>query len=200
MPKKAASARPRSATGNARDDDRQRGGEQQRRERALDDAEGDDPGLPRAAGRRGAAQRRGECEPGHAHDQDAAMTERVGELAAQHEERGEGEQIAVDDPLRGRRGEREVLLQVGHGEGDDRLVDEHHRHGEDHRHEDEPPVRGGRHSGDSFTVEEDARRSICPRETRVFSSDIRKWTAGPSTYRRGPAPVPGALDAVTKST
>ena len=54
-----------------------------------------------------------------------------------HDQRGEREQVAVDDPLRAGRREPEVLLEVRDGEGDDRLVDEHHRAREDHRHEDE---------------------------------------------------------------
>jgi hypothetical protein len=129
------------------DDDRQRGGEEQRGERALGDAEGDHPRLAVLAGRGRAAERRADGEPGHADGQHAAMTEHVGQLAAEGEEGGQREQVSVDDPLGAGRGEREVVLQARHGEGDDRLVDEHHRHGEDHRDEDEALVGGGGRGG-----------------------------------------------------
>ena len=39
-------------------------------------------------------------------------------------------------------GEREVLLQLGDRDRDDRLVDERHRDGEDHRQEHEALVGG----------------------------------------------------------
>ena len=133
--------------GEGADDDRQRRREQQRREAALDDAPADHPHLAEAAGRCRAAQRGSSGKADHAGDDHPTMPEHVRELAAEHEEGGQGEQVAVDDPLRAGRRQREVLLQVGDGEADDRLVDEHHRHREDHRHEHEPRARprgGGR--------------------------------------------------------
>ena len=50
----------------------------------------------------------------------------------------EGEQVAVDHPLRSGRGERRARVWIfGHRDRDDRLVDEQHRDGEDHRRQHE---------------------------------------------------------------
>ena len=43
------------------------------------------------------------------------------------EQRGQGDQVAVDHPLHAGRREAELALDVRHGDGDDRLVDERHR-------------------------------------------------------------------------
>jgi len=123
------------------DDDRQRGREQQRRARPLQDAEEDHPRLADVAGRRRAAERRAGREGDDADEHHPPVAEHVGELAAEREQRREREQVAVEDPLRAGRGHAEVVLQVRHGEDDDRLVDEHHRDREDHRDQDSSPVR-----------------------------------------------------------
>ena len=119
------------------EDDRQGGREHQRRAGALDHAEDDDPRLCRAAGRGGAAQRRGGGEDDDADHDHAPVPGDVGEPAAEGEQGREREQVAVDDPLHPGRGEREVPLQLGDRDRDDRLVDEGHRDGEDHRREDQ---------------------------------------------------------------
>ena len=65
----------------------------------------------------------------------APAPEHVGELAAEREQRRQRQQVAVDDPLRSGGRQRQVLLQVGDRDRDDRLVDERHRDREDHRGE-----------------------------------------------------------------
>jgi hypothetical protein len=61
---------------------------------------------------------------------------------AEGEQRREREQVAVDHPLHAGRREAEVFLKVRDRDRDDRLVDERHRDGEDHR-QDEALVRCG---------------------------------------------------------
>ena len=117
--------------------DRQRSREHDGRAGALQHAEGDHPCLADPARRRRPAQRRAGGEADHAHDHHPPAPGDVGELAAEGEQRRQREHVAVDDPLGAGRGEPDVLLQLGHGERDDGLVDEHHRDREDHRREDE---------------------------------------------------------------
>jgi len=71
------------------------------------------------------------------------VTGDVGEAAAEGKQRRQREQVAVDDPLHPRRREREVVLDRRDRDCDDRLVDEGHRDGEDHRREDQLAVLGG---------------------------------------------------------
>jgi hypothetical protein len=120
-----------------RDDNGQRGREQKCGEGALDNAKDDDPRLADRARRRRPAQHRGDREADDSHEQRPAMAEDVGQLAAEGEEGREREQIAVDDPLRARGRQRQVLLEPRDRDGDDRLVDEHHRHRGDHGGEDQ---------------------------------------------------------------
>jgi hypothetical protein len=79
----------------------------------------------------------------------------VGEAAAEGEQRREREQVAVDDPLHPGRGEVEIVLQGRDRDRDDRLVDEGHRDGEDHRRQAQLAVltAGGCH-GLRFAVRE----------------------------------------------
>ena len=62
---------------------------------------------------------------------------RVGQPAAEGEERREREQVGVDRPLDAGAGQPELPLDVGRRDRHDRLVDERHRHGEDHRGENQ---------------------------------------------------------------
>jgi hypothetical protein len=62
----------------------------------------------------------------------------VREPPTEGEQRRQREQVRVDDPLRAGGRQAEVLLELGHCERDDRLVDERHRDGEDHRRENQP--------------------------------------------------------------
>ena len=75
-------------------------------------------------------------------DQDAdhehrLAPEHVRQLSAESEKRSHRKQIAADDPLDTGLGKPEMLLDLGDRDRDDRLVDESHRHGEDHRCQDE---------------------------------------------------------------
>ena len=123
--------------GEAGDDDRQRGGEENRGRCALQDAERDHPRLGQRAGGRGAAERGADREGGDADHDHPTMTQDVRQTATEREQCRQRQQVAVDDPLRAGRGQRQVLGQAGNRERDDRLVDEHHRHREDHRDENE---------------------------------------------------------------
>jgi hypothetical protein len=77
----------------------------------------------------------------HVHESDdadhdhAPVAHDIGDLAAEGEQRRQREQVAVDDPLRPGGRERQLLLEVGNRDGDDRLIDERHRDREDHRGE-----------------------------------------------------------------
>ena len=69
---------------------------------------------------------------------------RVGQPAAEGEEGGQRQQVGVDRPLHPGAAQAELLLDLGHGDGDDGLIDEGHRDGEDHGRQDQvlrlPPV------------------------------------------------------------
>ena len=80
-------------------------------------------------------------EDDHADRDHPAVADRVGEPAAEGEQRGQREQVRVDGPLDAGGREPELLLDVRRGDRDDRLVDERHRDREDHRGEDEVPRR-----------------------------------------------------------
>ena len=122
--------------------DRQRGGEHEGGERTLHHPPGDDPRLGQVPGGSGTAERGGAGKADHADHDHAAVPGYVGEPPAEGKQRGQGQQVAVHHPLHSGRRKREVLLQLGNGDRDDRLVDEGHRDGEDHRHENEPLVGG----------------------------------------------------------
>jgi hypothetical protein len=136
IPKKVAIALPRCSTGKAATTIAS--AEHDRRARALDHPEHDHPGLARVAGRRGAAERRGPGERDHADHDHAAVPGDVREAPAECEQSRQREQIGVHDPLRAGGRQVQVLLELRHGERDDRLVDEGHRDGEDHRRENQP--------------------------------------------------------------
>jgi hypothetical protein len=118
-------------------DDRERGGEHDRAARALDHAEGDDPRLGEAALGREPAHRGGGGEDDDAERDHLAVPDGVREASAEREQRREREQVGVDRPLHAGARQRELLAHVRRGDRDDRLVDERHRHREDHRREDQ---------------------------------------------------------------
>lgn len=66
------------------------------------------------------------------------MSKDVRKSATEGEERGQRKQIAVDHPLDSGIAEAQLGLDGGDRDGDDRLVDEHHRHGEHHCCEGDP--------------------------------------------------------------
>ena len=128
------------ADGERAHHDRQRGGEHEGGERTLHNPPGDDPRLGQVTGGGGTTERRGGGEADHADHDHAAVPGHVGEPSAEGKQGGQGQQIAVHHPLHSGRRKREVFLQLGNGDRDDRLVDEGHRDREDHRHENEPLV------------------------------------------------------------
>ena len=69
------------------------------------------------------------------------MPDRVGQPAAEREQRGQREQVGVDRPLHAGAREAEFRLDLRCRDRHDRLVDERHRHGEDH---------GGEHQSTTF--------------------------------------------------
>ncbi len=85
------------------------------------------------------AHRRGSREHDHAERHHLAVPDRVGQAPAEGEQRGQRQQVGVDRPLRAGARQAELLLDFGRGDRDDRLVDEGHRHGEDHRRENQVP-------------------------------------------------------------
>ena len=99
--------------------------------------EGHDPRLGCPPGGRQAAHGRGPGEDDDAEHHHLLVTDRVGQPAPEGEERGQRQQIGVDRPLHARAREPELSLDLGRRDGDDRLVDERHRDGEDHRRQDE---------------------------------------------------------------
>ena len=115
MPKNVGERAAALAHRERRDDDRERRGEQQRREppwatrNVISQAS---PSSPVGVAPHSAEQIAKPTTP----SDHATVAEHVGELAAEHEERGQREQVAVDDPLRAGGRQRQVLLQVGDGE------------------------------------------------------------------------------------
>ena len=85
------------------------------------------------------AHRRGAGEQDHAERHHLAVPDRVGEPPAEGEQRREREQVGVDRPLRAGARQMQLLLDFGRGDRDDRLVDERHRDREDHRRQDQVP-------------------------------------------------------------
>jgi len=173
------------------EDDRQRRREHDRRAGALDDAEDDEPGLVEGGIGGGAAEGGGGGEDDDAEHDHAPVAGDVGEAAAEGEEGREREQVAVDDPLHARRREREVVLDRRHRDRDDRLVDEGHRDGEDHRRQDQFAVGGGRlvHAA-PFAV-----RAAIPPPVRVFSPPQCLRSSGsdsespPPSFSSAPSPA-----------
>src|ERR1700749_2824715 len=137
MPKKIAIARPRSLTGKA--------------SRTIASAAGNMIAAPAPWTMRKKISQASAPEPVGVAPQRAEGTAKTitptitmrrvpghsGEPAAEGEERREREQVAVDDPLRPGGREVDVFLDRRQRDRDDRLVDEGHRDGEDHRREDQ---------------------------------------------------------------
>ncbi len=72
----------------------------------------------------------------------------VGQPAAEGEQRRQRQQVGVDRPLHAGAGEAELLLDLRRRDRHDRLVDEGHRDGEDHRRQDQVPrLPAGRGNG-----------------------------------------------------
>jgi hypothetical protein len=138
--RRARARRPRADRGRSlvrfedRRDDRQRAGDEQRAERTLQRPRRDQDRDRRCDG----AQQRGRTEAGDADREDPAPAIEVAERPADEHERGEQEQVGLDDPLL--IGERriEFLAQRGQGDVDDGLVDEDDRRTEDAGDEGQP--------------------------------------------------------------
>jgi hypothetical protein len=113
-------------------DHRQAARGQQRPAHALQHA-GDDQRLRVG---RDAAQQGGEGEPRRADHEDPPPAEAVAQRAAEQDQAGQGEQVAVGDPLE--LGERrvEVLADGLQGDVDDRAVEEGHARAESGRGDD----------------------------------------------------------------
>ena len=124
------------AEGEHVDHDGERGREHEGAAGSLDHPERDDPRLGDGPLGGEPAQRRRADEDDHADDAHLGVAEDVRQPAAQGEQRGQGDQVAVHHPLHAGRGQPELALDVRHGDGDDRLVDERHGDREDHRGED----------------------------------------------------------------
>jgi hypothetical protein len=119
------------------DDDRKRGREHDRAAEALKGPERDQPALRDAPLGREPAEQRGQGEDADPQRHHPPVPERVGQPSAVGEERSQGQQVGVDRPLDPGAREPELTLDVRRRDRDDRLVDEHHRHREDHRRKDE---------------------------------------------------------------
>ena len=90
---------------------------------------------------REAAQQRGEREPHGADDEDPAPAEPVAERAAEQDQAGEREQVAVGDPLQLGQARVEVLADGAQRDVDDGAVEQRHPRAEDGRQRP-PPGRG----------------------------------------------------------
>ena len=85
-----------------------------------DDAAGNEPiDVPRQSGHDGAA-----TEHGHTDEHDALATEDVPEHPEDQHETGEGQRVAIDDPLQRRDSSVQVALDVGQADADDCVVQE----------------------------------------------------------------------------
>ncbi len=114
----------------------ERGRHQQSAEEALQHPERDH--QDHAAGEADGARCRGEADD--AYEEGLTVAEPVTELARGDQRDGEGEHVAVGDPLDvGERG-TEVLLDRGVGDRDDRAVERDHHHADGHGEERQPGV------------------------------------------------------------
>jgi hypothetical protein len=131
------------------DDDRERGRIHDRATEALQRAERHQPCFGRAAFRREPAHRRCDREDDDTERDHFPVADGVAQAPAEREERRQRQQIGVDRPLHAGAGQTEFVLHFGRGDGHDGLVDERHRHGEDHCREYQrlvcPRVAGRRH-------------------------------------------------------
>ena len=84
------------------------------------------------------------------------MAKGVGQAASKGKERSEREQVSIDRPLDSSAGEAQFPLDLGDRDGNDRLVDEGHGHGKNHRCQDQIPAAvsptGGYHGGSAPLV------------------------------------------------
>ncbi len=83
------------------------------------------------------AQRRGDGEDDHAERDHATVPDGVRQAPAEGEQRRQRQQVGVDRPLHAGARQAELLLHFGRRDRDDRLIDERHRDGEDHRRENQ---------------------------------------------------------------
>ena len=107
------------------------------RGRALEHPEGDE--LTRSLGQR--AGQAGEAEGRRADQEELAPAEAVAELAGRDQARGEGQQVARDDPGQLVARGVQVTLDRGQGDVDDRAVEQVHQ-GRDHHHRGDQPSAG----------------------------------------------------------
>ena len=138
-------------------DHRQAAGREQGSAHALEDA-GRDQHL---GGRRDAAQERCEREPDRPDHEDPASTEPVAERAAEQDEAGEREQVAVGDPLQLGQRRVEVLTDGVQGHVHDGAVQHRHARPENGREHDRPPGRrteANAHQSGSVAHSEETRR------------------------------------------
>ena len=124
-------------------DDRQAARRQQRPADALDEP-GEDQQL---RARRHRAEQRGDGEEPDAEDEDAPPPVAVAERAAEQDQRGQGQQVAVEDPLQGAGAGAEVAADVRQGDVDDGAVEEGHPRAGDG--DGEQPAPGGALEGDA---------------------------------------------------
>ena len=92
--------------------------------------------------------------------------EEVAERSADEDQRAEGQQVRVDDPLLERQPAAEVVLDRGQRDVHDRRVDEHDRRPEDAGDEREPVARRPRQVFDTRRDEEADRERLQDRQAR----------------------------------
>ena len=121
------------------DEDRQRGGEHQRRADAHRRPPADQ--LAGAVGQGG--ERREQGEQGEADLHHALAADAVAEAAGGHQQAGEDEDVGVDDPLQLAGRGTELGRQRRQGDVDDRAVEDDDEHGRAEHGEDQPAAGGG---------------------------------------------------------
>jgi hypothetical protein len=125
-------ARARSAAaGYAARDDRERAREQERGAHPLHDAPADEQ---RRAGREAGCQR-ARAEGGEPGEDDALVAVAIAEVAAREHQRGQGDRIAVDDPLQAAHAGAEVGAHGGQRDVDRRHVEQDEEHADAHHDE-----------------------------------------------------------------
>ena len=110
-------------------DDRQAAGGQQRAADPLQQPRADQ----QLDARRDRAEQRGDGEEADAEDEDAPPPVAVAERAAEQDQRGEGQQVAVEDPLQGAGAGVEVAADVRQRDVDHGAVEERHPRAERRR-------------------------------------------------------------------
>jgi hypothetical protein len=116
-------------------DDRERRRGRERRTDALEDTGADQQRLRVGE----ATQQRGAREDGDSEQEDSLAPIQIAELAAREEQTGEGEDVAIDDPLERALAEAEIALDRGQGDIDDGVVHRRHEDGE-RDNEQRPPL------------------------------------------------------------